>query len=177
MELNEKTLIENTVYEGRKFSFRSDEVLLPNGETSKRDYVHHPGGVTVAALTEENEVYFVRQFRYPYGKVISELPAGTLEIGEDPVSAGERELEEETGIVGTGLISLGEFYPSAGYSDEVIYLYYTRVGELKSQHLDEDEFINVFKMPLDKAVQMVIDGEIKDGKTQAAILKLAAVLG
>ena len=153
------------------------EVLLPNGETSKRDYIAHPGGVTVAALDENNELYFVRQFRYPYGRVILELPAGTLEKGENPLDAGIRELKEETGAVCSKLESLGEFYPSAGYSDEVIYLYYARVESVGVQELDEDEFINTVKIPLKKAAEMVLNNEIKDGKTQAAVLKLAAVMG
>ncbi len=176
MELNEKALKKETVYRGKKFDFCSDEVLLPNGDISKRDYIAHPGGVTVAALDENNELYFVRQFRYPYGKVILELPAGTLEKGENPMDAGVRELREETGAVCSELLSLGEFYPSAGYSDEVIYLYYTRAQSVGAQELDEDEFINTVKIPLKKAVQMVLNNEIKDGKTQAAVLKLAAVI-
>ena len=176
MELNEKALKKETVYRGKKFDFCSDEVLLPNGDTAKRDYIAHPGGVTVAALDENNELYFVRQFRYPYGRVILELPAGTLEKGENPLDAGIRELKEETGAVCSELFSLGEFYSSAGYSDEVIYLYYARVESVGAQELDEDEFINTVKIPLKKAVEMVLSNEIKDGKTQAAVLKLAAVM-
>lgn len=176
MELNEKALKKETVYQGKKFAFCSDEVLLPNGESSRRDYIAHPGGVTIAALDENNELYFVRQFRYPYGRVILELPAGTLEKGENPKDAGVRELKEETGAICSELISLGEFYPSAGYSDEVIYLYYTRVERVEAQCLDEDEFINTVKIPLRKAVEMIYNNEIKDGKTIAAVLKLAAAL-
>lgn len=176
MELDEKMLKKEIVHHGKKFDFRSDEVLLPNGNTSRRDFVAHPGGVTIAALDENDELYFVRQFRYPYGRVILELPAGTLEKGEDPVDAGVRELREETGVVCSELHSLGEFYPSAGYSDEVIYLYYTRADRVENQSLDEDEFINTVKIPLKKAVRMVLDNEIKDGKTIAAVLKLNAVM-
>ena len=176
MELNEKALKKEVVYKGKKFSFCSDEVLLPNGKTSKRDYVTHPGAVTVAALDENKELYFVRQFRYPYGRVMLELPAGALEKGEDPVDAGLRELREETGALSSGLHSLGEFYPSVGYSDEVIYLYYARIEGFGEQELDEDEFVNTVKIPLKKAVEMVLNNEIKDGKTIAAVLKLAAVI-
>ena len=172
MLLEEKTLKTETIYKGRKFSFCSDDVLLPNGDTSKRDYIKHPGGVTVAALNDKNELYFVKQFRYPFMGVVTELPAGTLEINEDPLEAGKRELREETGIVGGEYYSLGEFYPSTGYTNEIIYLYYTRVKEIKNQNLDEDEFINVVKIPLKEAYQMVLKGELKDGKSQAAILKL-----
>lgn len=176
MELTEKVLKKETVYRGKKFDFCSDEVLLPNGDTSKRDYIAHPGGVTIAALDENDELYFVRQFRYPYGRVILELPAGTLEKGENPMDAGVRELREETGAICSELHSLGEFYPSAGYSDEVIYLYYTRIESIGAQELDEDEFINTVKIPLKKAVEMIYDNEIKDGKTIAAVLKLAALM-
>lgn len=176
MELTEKTLKREKIYQGKKFAFWSDEVLLPNGETSRRDYVTHPGAVAVVALDENNHVYFVRQFRYPYGDVLLEIPAGTLEKDEDPRDAALRELKEETGVVCTKLDSLGEYYPSAAYCDEVIHLFYARVESVGEQKLDDDEFINVCKFPLFKAVEMILKNEIKDGKTQAAILKLATII-
>lgn len=176
MELVEKALKKEIVYQGKRFAFCSDEVLLPNGSTSRRDYIVHPGAVAVLALDDDNNIYFVRQFRYPYGRVILELPAGALEKNENPMDAAIRELREETGAVCSELESLGEYYPSPGYCDEVIYLYYTRVKSVGRQQLDDDEFVNVVKIPLSDAVDMILGNEIKDGKTVAAILKLATTI-
>ena len=172
MKLEEKTVNKNYIYQGRILNLRRDDAVLPNGKPCVREVVEHAGGVTVAALTDDDELIFVRQFRYPYMKVLLELPAGKLEKGEDPLESGKRELLEETGCTAEEYISLGEFYPSCGYTDEVIYLYLAKGLKFGSQSLDEDEFLNVEKIPLEKAVKMVMSNEIKDGKTQAAILKV-----
>ncbi|MGN0635636.1 MAG: NUDIX hydrolase [Acutalibacteraceae bacterium] len=171
MELFEKTLKQEYKYEGKILNLRVDKAELPNGRECTREVVEHNGGVTVAALTDENELLFVRQFRYPYGEVVLELPAGKLEKGEDPFAAGVRELEEETGAVASKYIDLGKFYPSPGYCGEVIHLYGATGLSFTSQNLDADEFLNVEKIPLSKAVEMVLNNEIPDGKTQAAVLK------
>ena len=172
MELEEKTVNKNYIYKGKILNLRRDDAVLPNGRACVREIVEHAGGVTVAALTDDDELIFVRQFRYPYMKVLLELPAGKLEKGEDPLESGKRELLEETGCTAEEYISLGEFYPSCGYTDEVIYLYLAKGLKFGAQSLDEDEFLNVEKIPLEKAVKMVMSNEIKDGKTQAAILKV-----
>lgn len=172
MELEEKTINKNYIYRGKILNLRRDNAELPNGRACIREIVEHAGGVTVAALTDDNELIFVRQFRYPYMKVLLELPAGKLEDGENPLKSGKRELLEETGCTAEEYISLGEFYPSCGYTDEIIYLYLAKGLKFGSQSLDEDEFLNVEKIPLEKAVKMVMSNEIKDGKTQAAILKV-----
>lgn len=135
--------------------------------------VEHPGGVTVAALTDENELMFVRQFRYPYSEVILEIPAGKLEKGEDPFEAGKRELREETGAIAENYIDIGKFYPTPGYCGEIIHMYAATGLTFTSLDLDEDEFLAPERIPLEKAVQMVLDNEIRDGKTQAAVLKVA----
>ncbi|MDE7390379.1 MAG: NUDIX hydrolase, partial [Lachnospiraceae bacterium] len=132
-----------------------------------------PGGVCVAALTDETELLFVRQFRYPFGETILELPAGKLEKGSTPLENGKRELLEETGAVGYNYVSLGMQMVSPGFCNEVVHLYMCRVSEFKHQQLDEDEFVNVEKIPLDKAVEMVLNNQIFDGKTQTAVLKTA----
>lgn len=173
MELEEKTLSTKTIFEGRVIKVRHDEVELPGGKTSKREVVDHNGGVCVAILTQDDCIYLVRQFRYPYMEVIAEVPAGKLEKGEDPYEAGMREAHEETGCCPRRLFSLGKFYPTPGYCGEIIHLYWTNDYELKEQKLDEGEFLNVEKVPFDKALEMVMSGEITDGKTQAVILKLA----
>ncbi len=173
MELIEKTIKENVVFSGRIITVRQDLALLPNGKEATREVVAHSGGVCVAPLTENGELIFVRQFRYPYAEVLLELPAGKLEKGEDPLEAGKRELEEETGNVAAKYIDMGKFYPSPGYCGEVIHLY-AALGLSKTRmHLDEDEFLEPELIPLGEAVKMVMSGEIRDGKTQALILKLA----
>ena len=173
MELIEKTLEQEYKYTGRIINLRVDKAELPNGKEATREVVEHSGGVTVAALTDEGELLFVRQFRYPYGEVILELPAGKLEQGEDPFRAGIRELREETGAVAAKYVDLGKFYPSPGYCGEIIHLYGATGISFKEQNLDEDEFLNVEKIPLSAAVEMVLNNEIPDGKTQAAVLKMA----
>ncbi len=171
MKLEEKTVKKNYIYKGKIINLRCDDALLPNGKECIREIVEHPGGVTIAALTEENELMFVRQFRYPYMDVLLELPAGKLERGEDPLESGKRELLEEVGCTAESYTFLGEFYPTCGYTDEIIYIYLAQGLKFSSQSLDEDEFLNVEKIPLEKAVEMVMNNEIPDGKTQAGILK------
>ena len=172
MKLFEKTLTSETEFEGRIIKVLRDTVELENGKTSAREVVCHNGGVCVAALTEQNEVLLVRQFRYPYKEVLLELPAGKLEKGEDPFEAGKREFKEECGATADSYFSLGEVYPSPGYCGEIIHLYGAAGLHFGQQHLDEGEYLDVVRMPLDEAVRRVMTGEIKDAKTAIAILKL-----
>lgn len=153
-----------------------DEVELENGETAPREIVAHPGGVCVAALDEQNRMFFVRQFRYPYKEVTLELPAGKLEKGQSPLENGKRELLEETGAVGREYITLGKVYPSPGYCGEIIHLYFCRVDHYEQQQLDHGEFLHVEKIPLEQAVEMVMNHEIPDAKTQIAVLKVSALV-
>ena len=171
MKLEETTVEKKYIYKGKIVNLRCDDALLPNGKPCIREVVEHPGGVCIAALTDDNELMFVRQFRYPYMEVILELPAGKLERGEDPLESGKRELLEEIGCTAEEYINLGKFYPTCGYVDEIIYLYLAKGLSFGEQKLDEDEFLNIEKIPLEKAVEMVLNNEIPDGKTQAAILK------
>lgn len=171
MELREKTAKKNYIYKGKIINVRCDDAILPNGKPCIREVVEHPGGVTIAALTEDNELIFEDQFRYAYMDVLLELPAGKLEKGEDPLEAGKRELLEETGYTAKEYTFLGEFYPSCGYTDEIIYLYLAKDLAYSAQKLDEDEFVNVRKIPLEEAFRMVMDNKIPDGKTQAAVMK------
>ena len=176
MKLFEKTLTSETKFEGRIIKVLRDTVELENGKTSAREVVCHNGGVCVAALTEQNEVLLVRQFRYPYKEVLLELPAGKLEKGEDPFEAVKREQMEETGTTGENYISLGNLSPSPGYCGEIIRIWACRVAQKGEMHLDEDEFLEVERIPLDKAVEMVLNNEIPDSKTQVGILKTAALV-
>ena len=131
--LKEKTLSSETLYDGKILKLQVDDALLPNGEKAKREVVRHSGGVCIAALDEENNLYFVRQFRYPYSEVVLELPAGKLEKGQTPLENGKRELLEETGCVGYSFMSLGQLYPSTGYTDEIIHLYTCKVERVNEQ--------------------------------------------
>ncbi len=171
MQLDEKRIDGETLYEGKIIDLVKDTVLLPNGGNSIREVVIHHGGVTVAALTEKNEVFLVSQFRYPNRGVLLELPAGKLEKGEEPFEAIKRELKEEVGASAEKFYFLGKFNPTPAYCSEIIYLYVATDLTFGEQSLDEDEFLNVEKIPLEDAVKMVLDGEITDGKTQALLLK------
>lgn len=176
MNLEEKTISQSYVYKGRIINMRVDEALLPNGKTAGREVVEHNGGVCVVALTENNEIYLVKQFRYPYGEVIYEIPAGKRDGNEEPLACGIRELKEETGMTAEKFIPLGELYPSPGYCGEIIWMY-AAVGLTAGEcDPDEDEFLQAEKFPLEKVTQMIMSGEIKDAKTQAAVLKLAELV-
>ncbi len=173
MNLNEKQLTAEYIYEGRIIKLRRDTALLPNGKTATREVIEHNGGVCIAALTDENELLFVRQFRYPYFETVLEIPAGKRDSAdEDPLACGIRELKEETGATAEKFIPLGELYPSPGYCGEIIWLFAATGLTFGESDLDEDEFLNVERIPLEKAVDMILSGEIKDAKTQAAVLKL-----
>lgn len=169
--LEEKTLETRKIYEGKIINLRNDMVLLPNGQKSQREVVEHPGGVCVAAVTDDNCLLFVRQFRYPYKKEILELPAGKLNPGEDPLTCGKRELKEETGATASNYISLGRILPSPGYTNEVIYLYLATDLSFGDQQPDEDEFLDVLKISLNDTVKKILSGEICDAKTQVAVLR------
>lgn len=177
MKFFEKTISEKEIYKGKIIHVHVDQVELENGKTAMREVVDHPGGVCVAALNKNNELVLVRQFRYPYKKVLLELPAGKLEPGEDPFEAMKREQLEETGTIGENYISLGELYPTGGYCGEIIRLWACRIiGEMNSLQLDEDEFLDTELIPLDTAVEMVCNNEIPDAKTQIGILKTAMLV-
>ncbi len=176
MELYEKTLSSENIFDGRVIHVTLDQIELPNGHKSSREVVGHPGGVCIAALNDKNELYFVNQYRYPYHEVVLELPAGKLEKGSTPLENGIRELKEEVGATGKDYKFLGELYPSPGYCAEIIYLYFCRIDELGEDCPDDDEFLDVLPIHIDKAVEMVLNNEIKDSKTQTAVLKTAMLL-
>ena len=177
MHLHEKTLESKVVYEGPIFTITHDIAELEDGKTAVRDVLRHHGGVCVIPVTEKNEIYLVKQFRYPFSCVTHEVPAGKLEKNEDPAQCGRRELLEETGCICAEYIFLGETLPVPAYNSEIIYMYLAKGLTLVQQKLDEGEFLDVEKIPLTEAVQLVMDGRIRDGKTQIAILKAARILG
>lgn len=173
MNLTEKQLDSKYIYEGRIIKLRVDTALLPNGKTATREVVEHPGGVCIAALTDKDELLFVRQFRYPYSEETLEVPAGKRDsFDEDPFECGVRELKEETGATAKNFVPLGELYPTPGVFGEIIWTYLATGLTFGEASPDEDEFLNVIKIPLEKAVEIVLNGEIKDAKTQIAVLKV-----
>ena len=168
MDYVEKTIHKNYVYKGKILNLRADDAQLPDGKPCKREIIEHSGGACVLYV-EEGKVLFVRQYRYAYGESIYEIPAGKLEPNEPPMSAATRELEEEAGVIAKDLELLHVMYPTPGYTNEKIYIYYAKQGAKTDRHLDEDEFLDTVWIPLPKAKQMLLNGEIKDGKTIVAL--------
>lgn len=163
------------IFNGKIITVHHDDVVLCNGQMAKRECVDHPGGVAVIGITNDNKVLLVRQFRYLYKETIYEIPAGKLEKGEDPFEAGKREFREETGAVAEEYISLGEIYPTPGYTNEIIRLYAAKNIHFEQQELDDGEFLQVCTMTLDELIEKVMAGEIKDAKTIIAALKLKEI--
>lgn len=172
----EKKIESKEIYKGRIITLELDKVELPDGTLTSREVIRHCGGVCVLAQID-GDILFVKQYRYPYATELLELPAGKLEPKEDPVECGLRELREETGYKAEKLHSLGKAYPTPGYVDEVLHLYYAENLTFAGQDLDPGEFLTVHRIPLDKAVEMCINGEIADAKTQIAVLKFSAMQG
>ena len=176
MELFEKQLASKQIFDGKVVKLFVDDIELPNGKGAFREVVRHPGAVCVIPVTDEGEVIMVKQFRYPFSSVLLEIPAGKLEIGEDPLDAVKRELEEESGVVAENVEFIGMTYTTVAFTDEKIYTYMATGLSYTESHPDEDEFLEVVKIPLDTLVEMVMTGEIKDSKTQVAILKADRLL-
>jgi len=176
MNITEKTLDTNLIYKGKVFDVYKDIAELQNGNKADREVVKHSGGVCVLALTDSDEVVMVKQFRYAYGDSCLEIPAGKLEPGEDPLECGKRELLEETGYTAKKFELLGKLLPTPAYCTEVIHMYLARGLEKGESNLDEDEFLESFKLPFDKVVDMIFHDEIIDAKTQLAVLKAKVLL-
>ena len=174
--LEEKKISSTSIFDGKVLHVRFDDIILPNGKPATREYCHHNGAVCVIPITDEGEVIMVRQFRYAFNSVLLEVPAGKLEPNEDPLSAALRELEEESGVVADKVEYLGEIYTTVAIFDEKIHVYLATGLTYKNAHPDDGEFLEVEKIPLDTLYQMVMNGEIKDSKTQIAILKAYNIL-
>ena len=194
-----ETMLESKeIFNGRVIRVTVDKVQLEDGTTSTREIVHHHGGAcilpyfadgTICMVRQfryavgqhlweipadaDGSVTMVRQFRYAFGEEIWELPAGKLEADEDPFEAAKRELSEECGLTADNFIDLGVVYATVGYDSEKIYLWAATGLHSTAQHLDAGEFLDVVKMPFDEALGLVMDGTIKDSKTQVALLKYA----
>ena len=171
MHLNEETLSVEEIFKGKILNVTKDKVLLENSNISYREVIHHNGGVCVVPVTDEGEIIFVKQFRYPFKTVLTEVPAGKLEKGENHRECGLRELKEEIGATPSEFVYLGECLPTTAYLSERIHMYLAKGLSFSEQHLDEDEFLEIIKIPFEELLEKVVSGEIKDAKTQVAVMK------
>ena len=172
--LREKFISRENIYDGKVLHVVKDEVELPNGEVANREFCLHVGAVCIIALLDDGRVIMERQFRYPHGRVFLEIPAGKLNYPEeDPLEAAKRELMEETGAVAERYSFIGRLDTSPALINEKIYMYLAEDIRFGERQLDEDEFLDVELIPLKSLLDMVMTGEIKDAKTQIAILKAA----
>lgn len=171
-KFEEKTIHSNRLYEGKIINLKVDDVSLPNGNTSKRELIEHPGAVAIIAITPENKLILVEQYRKALERSLVEIPAGKLEPGEAPEYTAMRELEEETGYTAEKFIKIQTFATSPGFADEVVHLFAAE-GLSKATNgavLDDDEFVELMEVTIEEAEKMVVDERIYDAKTAFAVL-------
>lgn len=168
--LEEKTVASRQVYEGRVIGLRVDEVRLPDGRVGTREVVEHRGAVAILALTPEGRLAMVRQWRHPAGRELVEIPAGSLNAGEDPLECARRELEEETGYTAASVEPLVGFYSAPGFCAEHLHVFVARGLRPVKASPDEDEFVEVVPVAWEEALAMCRDGRIQDSKSLVGIL-------
>ena len=177
-DLTERQISREEIFKGHILHVVRDTVSLPNGESATREMCLHVGAVAVLPLLSDGRVVMERQFRYPHDRVFLEIPAGKLNFkGENPLDAASRELREETGAVAGKYTFLGELDTTPAIVDEKIHMYLAEDITFGERELDDDEFLDVELIPLTELVSMVMSGEIKDAKTQIAVLKTAIIKG
>lgn len=174
VDLTEKQLDSEQVFDGRFLKVQRDTVSLPDGGTALREFIRHPGAVAVLALTDDGQLVMERQFRYPAAQTFIEIPAGKIDPQEPPADTARRELLEETGYKASQWRFLGKAYPCIGYADEVIHYYLATGLQLSERQLDEGEFLEVMLLPLEEVLAMSLDGRITDSKTLVGLHWLAA---
>ncbi len=165
MDLFEKTLQSQEIFRGRILNLRVDRVVLPDGNESTREIVEHSGAVAIVAIDENKDIWLVKQYRKAVEEVLMEIPAGTLEKGEDPLECAQRELAEETGLQARNWQRILSYYSAPGFVTEKLHLFLAADFIEGNNNLDRDEFLYTVKMPLDKAYDAIFSGDIKDGKS------------
>ncbi len=171
-EMREVRIAREEIWQGRFFRVTKDTVRLPSGGESTREVAWKRGAVCVVPVTDDGKIVCVEQFRYPYDRVILEIPAGKLEEGEDDtLEAAKRELTEETGYTAREWIDFGMYYGSPAMLAEEITVYLARGLTAGDTHFDEDEYLRIRHIPIGELTDRILDGEIPDGKTQAAVLR------
>ena len=175
MTFEEKTIKSERIYEGAIINLRRDEVTVQNG-TSMREIIEHNGGAVRAAVTSEGKLVMVRQYRKPAGRVMLEVPAGKIDPGESAEAAAKRELKEETGYTAGKIKFLMQFYPSVGYSEEILYLYLCTDLTPGETNFDENEAIDIEEYEINRLHKMVMDGDVQDAKTIIAIMTVKNLL-
>lgn len=169
-DLRETFVSREIPFEGKLLKLRKDKILLPNKKEACREWIEHPGACAIVYVDEDDNILLEKQFRYPFGKTFIEIPAGKLDSKlEDPINCAIRELQEETGFISKDMQYLGQTALSIAYTNEVIYIYYTKKCEVGKTNFDEDEVLNMFKIPFDEALEMCNNGTITDSKTIVAI--------
>jgi ADP-ribose diphosphatase len=175
-DLTERALSSELIYDGKLLRVRRDKVRLPDGGTAEREYIQHPGAVLVIAVLDSGELVLERQFRYALGRDMIELPAGKIDPGESPLETAKRELREETGYTASSWRHLSTIHLAIGYSDERIEMFLARGLKQEQAKLDDEEFLEVFSLPLDTAVEWVREGRISDAKTVSGLFWAEKVL-
>ena len=176
MNFTERTLSSNTIYEGKILKLKVEEVSLPNGDISSREIIEFPNSVSVIALTEDNKVILVRQYRKPCEKELLEIVAGKVDKGEDALNCAKRELSEETGYTSEKWKKVASFYTTPGYSNEFMTMFIAFNVVKGKAHPDEDEFVEVVKIELKKFLKEVEEGRIIDAKTVMAAFYLKTII-
>jgi ADP-ribose pyrophosphatase len=176
-DLSEHRLSGSLVFDGKLLKVRSDTVKLPDGGTAEREWIDHPGAVAVIALTDSGELVMERQYRYALGRDMIEIPAGKIDPGEDPLATARRELKEETGYTASEWRHLGTVHIAIGYSNEHIEIFLARGLKQELADLDDEEFVEVFALPLATALVWVREGRITDAKTVSCLFWAEKILG
>jgi len=164
------------VFSGELLHVFKDEAILPDSSTGRREWIQHPGACAVVPMFGNGDCVLIQQFRYPAQQLFWEVPAGKIDFDEDPLSTASRELEEETGYRAEQLTYIGHFYPAIGYADEIIHIYLAEGLTQGAQNTDQDEFLNIYRVPFEEALSMIDSGDINDAKTISSIIRVQGFL-